>query len=226
MTDCRCRRLCLDSLHTDLYGITDESLSGGRSDLDVVREMIAAGLRVIQYREKFKSVREKYEECLAIRDVTRRAGVTFIVNDNLDIAVLCKADGVHLGQSDLPYAVAREFVGSEMIIGVSTQSPSEAAEAVAQGADYIGVGPIFFTATKKDIGTPVGLSYMKYVSETYPDLPHVAIGGIKEENLREVVASGARCCCLISDLLQSPNLGEKVKTLRRIILEEQEKSGR
>ncbi len=201
-------------LEADIYGITAEKYSLGRSNIEVVGHMIEAGIRVIQYREKEKSDRQMYEECLKIRELTRAAGVTFIVNDLVDIALLVAADGVHLGQDDLPPEAARKMVGEEMIIGLSTHSPTQAEAAIKLGVDYIGVGPIFATDTKKDAIAPVGLQYIDYVVESIR-LPFVALGGIKEDNIAEVCRRGAKCIALVTEIVGAPDIGSKVQALRK-----------
>ncbi len=203
-------------LEADLYGITAEEYSLGRSNAEVAERMITAGIRVIQYREKEKKPREKYLECLKIRELTRMAGVTFIINDHPDLALLVGADGVHLGQDDLPPEKVRELVGEEMIIGLSTHSPAQALEAARIGVDYIGVGPIFATRTKKDVCDPVGLEYLDFVVKNI-DLPFVAIGGIKEHNIAEVSKRGARCFALVTEIVGSEDIGAKVGALRAIL---------
>jgi thiamine-phosphate pyrophosphorylase len=205
-------------LEADIYGITAEEYSMGRSNIEVVARMIEAGITVIQYREKDKSDRLKYEECLKIREMTRVAGVTFIVNDRPDLALLVGADGIHLGQDDLPPQAVREMVGGEMFIGLSTHSPAQAEAAVRLGVDYIGVGPIFATNTKKDVIAPVGLEYLEYVVENIR-MPFVALGGIKEHNIAEVYRRGARCIALVTEIVGAPDIGAKVRALRKAIRE-------
>lgn len=205
-------------LEADIYGITAEEYSLGRSNIEVVAHMIEAGIRVIQYREKDKSDRLKYEECLKIREMTRVAGVTFIVNDRPDLALLVGADGIHLGQDDLPPQEVREIVGGEMFIGLSTHSPAQAEAAVRLGVDYIGVGPIFATNTKKDVCAPVGLEYLDYVVKNIR-LPFVALGGIKEHNIAEVYRRGARCIALVTEIVGARDIGAKVRALRKAIRE-------
>ncbi|KXG78625.1 thiamine phosphate synthase [Thermotalea metallivorans] len=200
-------------LDTDLYGITAEEHSRGRSNMEVVKEMIAAGIKVIQYREKEKKMCYKYEECLEIRRLTKEAGVAFIINDDIDIAMLVKADGVHIGQEDLPIEKVRELVGPDMVIGLSTHSPEQAQDAVSRGADYIGVGPIYRTYTKKDVCEPVGLEYLEYVAN-HIHIPFVAIGGIKEHNIGEVRKKGAKCICLVTEIVGAENIGEKIRRIR------------
>ncbi len=203
-------------LTTDLYGLTSGEHSLGRSNVEVVKQMIAAGIKVIQYREKDKCGREMYHECLVISQLTREAGVTFIVNDHVDLALLVAADGVHIGQDDLPPEKVRQLVGPEMIIGLSTHSPSQAENAVRCGEiDYIGVGPIFATKTKKDVCNPVGLEYLDYVVRNIK-LPFVAIGGIKEHNIAAVRRCGAKIAALVTEIVGAQDIEAKVAAIRKI----------
>lgn len=200
-------------LGTDLYCLTAEEYSRGRSNLQVVEVMIRSGVKVIQYREKEKKLREKLQECEKLREMTARAGVTFIINDHIDIALMVKADGVHVGQDDLPVERVRELVGEEMIIGLSTHSPEQARAAMAAGADYIGVGPVFRTYTKKDVCDPVGLGYLEYAVRNV-NIPFVAIGGIKESNIGEVVAKGAKCIALVTEIVGADDIELKIASIR------------
>ena len=203
-------------LDTDLYGLTAEEFSNGRDNITVVKEMIDAGIKVIQYREKDKKTGEKYAECMKIREMTRENGVTFIINDDVDLALMVGADGIHIGQKDFPIEAVRRLTGDEMIIGLSTHSPEEARDAVKRGADYIGVGPIYKTFTKKDVCDPVGLEYLDYVVKNI-DLPFVAIGGIKEANVAEVVERGARCVAMVTEIVAAKNIKGKIKAVRQRI---------
>lgn len=198
-----------------VYGITAEKFSRGRSNIEVVQEMIAGGIRIIQYREKRppKSFAVMLEECRAIRALTREAGVLFIINDYPALALLVGADGVHVGQDDLPVAAVRELVGPNKIIGLSTHAPEEARAAVAAGADYIGVGPIFSTQTKEDVTDPVGFAYIDHVKEHCP-LPFTVLGGIKEHNLAQVIARGAKSACLVTEIVEADNICAKVQRLQ------------
>jgi len=210
------RRNLAGILESDIYGITAEEYSRGRGNIEVAAQMIEAGIRIIQYREKEKSNRQQYEECRKIREMTRQAGVTFIVNDHLDLALLVEADGIHLGQDDLPPEAVRKLAGDTMFIGLSTHSPAQAEAAVKLGVDYIGVGPIFATNTKKDVCSPVGLEYLEYVVKNI-SLPFVAIGGIKEHSIAEVYRRGARCIALVTEIVGAPDIGAKVRNLRAAI---------
>ncbi len=198
----------------EIYAITDSHLSLGRGVGEVARALLSAGIRILQYREKDKGKGEKLKECLLLRAITREAGACFIVNDDVDIALLCEADGVHLGQSDLPAAAVRRLTGPEMIVGVSTKKPEQAEKAVADGADYIGVGPIFPTATKPEAGSGVSLSYLDWVMANIR-IPYVAIGGINRTNIGELIRHGCRCCAMISDIVSAPDIPGRIEEIRR-----------
>lgn len=201
---------------TDIYALTDARLSLGRPVAEVARALLDAGVRLLQYREKRLPAGAMLEECRTLRRMTREAGACFIVNDHVDIAMLAGADGVHVGQDDLPVPEVRRLVGPDMIIGLSTHSPEQALAAVAAGADYIGVGPIFATRTKEDVVAPVGFSYLDWVAANIR-LPFVAIGGIKAWNAAEVAAHGADCCALVSALVGAENIGAAVAEARAAV---------
>lgn len=208
-------------LDTDIYCITAQEYSIGRSNIDVARAMIASDIKIIQYREKNKNLRDKYNECLKIRELTKEAGVTFIINDNIDIAMMVKADGVHIGQDDLPIEKVRELLGKNMIIGLSTHSPAQAEDAVKRGADYIGVGPIYKTNTKVDVCESVGLTYLNYVVKNI-SIPFVAIGGIKLHNLKDVTAAGAKCISLVTEIVGAPDIERQIEDIRKTMNERME----
>ncbi len=199
---------------TDLYAITDERLSLGRSLEEVTRELLGAGIRILQYREKKMHDGEMLEKCRLLRRITREYDACFIVDDHVDIALLSHADGVHVGQNDIPLYDVRTLVGSVMVVGVSTHEPEQAKAAFRDGADYIGVGPIYATKTKEDVVSPVGLSYLDWVKANI-DMPFVCIGGIKAHNIHDVVEHGAQCCALVSEFVSAPNIGEAVQKVRK-----------
>lgn len=201
---------------TPLYALTDSRLSLGRSVEEVAAALLKAGVKILQYREKKAKAGKMLEECIALRRLTREAGACFIVNDHIHIAMLVDADGVHVGQEDLPVGAVRELLGPQKIIGLSTHNPDQAKAAVAAGADYIGVGPIFATQTKEDVCAPVGYEYLDWVAANI-DLPFVAIGGIKIHNIAEVVSHGARCCALVSELVGAPDIAGQVAKVRQEI---------
>ena len=196
-----------------IYAITSHEHSLGRSNLEVAKAILDAGVRVLQYREKDMKAGRMYEECLAIRKLAREAGATFLVNDHVDIAMLVDADGVHIGQEDLPPEAVRRLIGPDKILGLSTHRPEEAKAAQESGlVDYIGVGPIFATKTKKDVCDPVGFEYLNHVIKNI-ELPFVAIGGIKEHNIAQVRAAGARNICLVTEIVAARDIGARVRAL-------------
>lgn len=199
---------------TDLYAITASQFSLGRSNVEVVLQLLAAGIKIIQYREKELSMKLKYEDCRKIRELTAAAKACFIVNDDIDLALAVEAEGVHIGQDDLSPRIVRKLVGPRMLIGLSTHSPEQLQQAVREGiADYLGIGPLFQTFTKKNVISPVGLGYLDYAVKNCR-LPLVAIGGIKEHNIGEVVQHGARCCCLVTEIVGAANISAKIQAIR------------
>ena len=205
----------------DIYAITCEKYCDGKDNIEVVQELLENGIKVLQYREKEKSKREKLLQCQKIRTLTKEYGCTFIVNDDLDIALLCEADGVHLGQTDLPIKEARK-ISQDLIIGVSTHNPEQAQKALSDGADYIGVGPMFPTSTKTDLEPSESVDYLQYTCENIP-LPKVAIGGIDTGNIDKLLkvsqhAASPVSFALIGGLLRG-NLRENIITIRKIIKE-------
>jgi len=199
-----------------LYCITAQNLSNGKNNIDVVKEMILGGAKIIQYREKYRDIRTRYKECIEIKKLTEKNDVTFIINDNIDIAMLVKPDGVHIGQDDLPIKEVRELVGEDMIIGLSTHCPEQAQQAVRDGADYIGVGPIYATKTKDNVCSPVGVEYIDYVVNNI-NIPYVAIGGIKEHNINEIIKHKAKCICMVSEIVGADNIQQKIKSILKNI---------
>jgi thiamine-phosphate pyrophosphorylase len=199
---------------TDIYGVTAAAFSRSRSNRDVVTQMLAAGVKVIQYREKDFSMAQKYRECLALRELTARQEACFIVNDDVHLALAVGADGVHVGQEDLPAEKVREIIGHRMLLGLSIATPEQADRAERCGiVDYIGVGPVYATATKQDAGAPTGLELLDYVVK-HCRMPFVAIGGIKQSNVAEVVRHGASCVCLLTEIVGAPDIGEKIGAIR------------
>jgi len=211
------RRLSAGRVIPDLYCITAGELSRGRSNVAVVRCMLEAGVKLVQYREKKLPSVEKYRECLAIRELCRAHRACFIVNDAVDLALAVAADGVHVGQQDLPVAVVRRLVGKKMLVGLSVASPRQSDEAVASGMiDYLGVGPVYATVTKEDAGAPVGLDCLDYAVRT-GGLPVVAIGGITRSNVAEVIRHGAACVAVISDIVAADDIAARIKSLQAAI---------
>lgn len=187
-----------------LYAITGEQFHPGKDMLDVMEQAILGGVDIIQLRDKSGDLVEIRKKAAALRRLTSQYGVTFIVNDYIDIALEVEADGVHLGQGDVPLAEARRRMGSK-IIGISTHAIGEAIAAEREGADYIGVGPIYPTKTKLDVVAPVTISYVQEVSRTIK-IPFVAIGGIKLHNVDEVIKAGATRICAVSEIVGSEHI--------------------
>lgn len=199
-----------------LYGITGEKFANGKTNYQCVKEMIDGGIKVIQYREKEKSMKEMVEEAKKIRDLCRENSVLFIVNDHVDLALLIDADGVHVGQDDMDVNDARTLIGDNKIIGLSTHSPEQGKKAFENNnVDYIGVGPIFPTTTKDT--APVGLKYLDYVLENIK-MPFVAIGGIKISNIDKIISRNAHSICMVSEIVKNDNIKEFVKKYQNILL--------
>lgn len=182
-----------------VYLVTDAGLSGDRSTPEIVEAAVAGGVDVVQLREKGTTARERYELGTDLRALTRDAGVPLIVNDRIDLAAAVDADGVHLGDDDLPVSVARERLGPDAIVGRSVSTPSAAREAEAAGADYLGVGAVYGTDSKDTSPeqSSVGLDRIRAVREA-TDLPFVGIGGVTPENAAAVVEAGADGVAVIS----------------------------
>lgn len=185
-----------------LYLVTDRRFLDGRSLEDVVVRAVEGGVRTVQLREKDISTREFIEEALSLKKVLRRYDVPLIVNDRVDVALAADADGVHLGQSDMPYAAARKLLGKEKIIGLSVENMDQVLESNVLDVDYIGISPVFSTSTKTDTETPFGLEGLK---EAVRISRHraVAIGGINAGNIRDIRMCGADGAAVVSAVMGS-----------------------
>lgn len=194
------------------YFITDAglSLAGNLSD---VRAAAAAGVTVVQYRNKSNITRDMYEEALLLKSACG-GKAKFIINDRIDIALAVDADGVHIGQEDMPYDRARHLLGPDKIIGVTVHDLDEALEAEARGADYLGLSPIFATGTKDDAGAPCGTAVIAELKK-HCRVPVVAIGGIGLSNVDEVVAAGADMVCAISAVVTKPDVVAAILEFQR-----------
>jgi thiamine-phosphate pyrophosphorylase len=199
-----------------LYAITAENFSNGRDNITIVNEMLDAGIKTLQYRDKYKTKLEKFKQCEIIRKLTLEYNVFFVVNDDVDIALAVESDGLHLGQDDLPISNARKIVGDNMFIGVSTHSPTQALEAQKQGADYIGVGPIFKTLTKDNVCAPVGFEYLKYCINNIK-VHKVAIGGIKLSNIKQICKFHPESICMVTEITASQNIKDIVRQALEVI---------
>lgn len=179
--------------------------------LATVEATLQAGLRLVQYREKTAEDCDRLQTAQALCELCHRYDALFLVNDRVDLALAVNADGVHLGQKDLPIAVARDVLGSDRIIGRSTTNPEEMARAIAEGADYIGVGPVYATPTKPD-RPAAGLDYVRYAAEHSP-IPFYAIGGIDTQNLAEVMAAGATRAAVVRAIIGADDPVATTRTL-------------
>jgi thiamine-phosphate pyrophosphorylase len=196
------------------YFITDAMLSRA-GNLSVVKNAVAAGVKVVQYREKQASTREMLEEARQLRAICRPGQVIFLVNDRVDLALSVEADGVHLGQDDLPHDLARKLLGKNKIIGITVHNIEEALEAARLGADYLGVSPIFTTSTKTNSGEPGGVELIREIRKRVA-LPLIAIGGITLENAREVIRAGADGLCAISAVLTQSEVKAEIEKFQEL----------
>ncbi|HOV83058.1 MAG TPA: thiamine phosphate synthase [Methanothrix sp.] len=191
------------------YFITDARLSRAGNISDVI-SAISCKVSVVQYRNKDAETREMYYEARRLGQLCKEAGAAYLINDRVDIALSVDADGVHLGQSDMPFAAARRLLGPDKIIGLTVHNLAEALEGERLGADYLGVSPIFSTATKPDAGKPAGISLIEQIRRKV-SLPLIAIGGINHSNARQVVAAGADGLCAISCVVASESAREEMR---------------
>jgi thiamine-phosphate pyrophosphorylase len=200
-----------------LYVITDESVSRGRSHIEIAEAAIRGGADVIQLRDKAASGGTLYRVALALRKLTREAGVPFLVNDRLDIALAADADGAHVGQQDIPASAARRILGAGKILGVTAETVEEALAAEKDGADYLGVGPVFEArGTKADAGPPQGPAIIADI-RPHTRLPIVAIGGIKAENARLVREAGADSAAVISAIVAADDIARAARQMKSLL---------
>jgi thiamine-phosphate pyrophosphorylase len=193
----------------EIYGITHEKISNMMA-IDQVKLFVKKGIRIIQYREKDKPKRERLEDCLKIKKyLDTLNNHIFIVNDDIDIAEIVKADGIHLGQEDIGIEYIREKYPN-LIIGVSTHNKHQVKAAIEKGADYIGVGPMFATETKKNVEASKGLEFLRWV-EKHTDVPYVTIGGINKNNIDKIIDSGGKTVAMISQLRSEETIDEIIE---------------
>jgi thiamine-phosphate pyrophosphorylase len=195
-------RIRREDIDYSVYLVTDRRLSRGRSTVDVVTAAVRGGATVVQLREKTADTREFIEEAMAMQDFLAARGVPLIINDRIDVALAVNADGVHLGQRDMPIELARKIVGPQMIIGISAESLADAVAAERAGADYLGVSPIFDTSTKTDTAPALGLEGLKQIRTTV-NLPLVGIGGLNADNAGRVIENGADGVAVVSAIVSA-----------------------
>ena len=197
-----------------IYLVTDENCLKGRPLLACVEEALAGGVTLVQYRAKDTASSVMYKEAVQLKALCDRYKVPLIINDRLDIAQAVGAAGVHLGQDDLPCAVARQILGDDYVIGVSAHNPEEAVQAAAAGADYLGCGAVFGTATKQDVAK-LGLANLQAIRKVVT-LPMVGIGGINVDNYAEVLGTGADGAAIVSGILAQDDITATVQRLKAI----------
>ncbi|MFA5105267.1 MAG: thiamine phosphate synthase [Candidatus Margulisiibacteriota bacterium] len=208
-----------DKLNFDLYVVTDPDVLGKRSPVEAVKQVIKGGCKMLQLRDKKAPIGQYYKWAEQIAPICKKAGVAFIVNDYLDVCMAVDADGIHLGQDDIPVAIARKLLGNGKLIGISTHSFDQAIKGVRSGADYISVGPIFPTASKPNT-KPLGLDILKKIStaihkSSHP-IPFVAIGGINESNIKDVIKLSPRVAVIRAAIGERDIAGAVRKLIRRM----------
>jgi thiamine-phosphate pyrophosphorylase len=199
-----------------LYLVTDRGLARGRATLAIVRAAVQGGVTCVQLREKSCATREFIEEALALKGFLRSCGVPLIVNDRVDVALAVGADGVHLGQKDMPLAAARAIVADRMLIGISAESLADAVAAERGGADYLGVSPIFATPTKTDTAAPLGLAGLQAIRRAV-GIPLVGIGGLNRQTAAAVVRSGADGVAVVSAIMAAQDPEQAARELSQAI---------
>jgi thiamine-phosphate pyrophosphorylase len=196
----------------DVYLVTDRSFSRDRSTIEIVRSAVEGGVSAVQLREKHLETRDLYHEGRTIRDFLRHSRVPLIVNDRIDMALALDAEGVHVGQSDMPIGIARKILGPGRLIGLSIESLEQMDEEAVANADYLAISPVFTTGTKTDTAKPWGLDGLAR-ARALTDKPLVAIGSIGIDNAREVVAHGADCIAVVTAVTMADDPAAAVAAL-------------
>jgi len=192
-----------------IYPVSCELLANGRSDIEWLEGVLAGGAKIVQLRDKHSDDRAFYQKALIFREKTNKAGALFIVNNRVDIALLSKADGVHLGNKDLPVEKIREF-GTDLIIGVSCNKPEQAATANKRGGSYFNIGPIYTTETKKNLTAFLGVDAIELFTSVC-DLPFTVMGGVKRDHIQDLVAKGARRIAVVTALTQAKDIAAETR---------------
>ena len=203
------------TLDYTLYLVTDRGILKGRDLVKSVEQAIRGGVSLVQLREKTISSLDFYNLAMKLKELTHYYQVPLIINDRLDIALATDADGLHIGQDDLPLEVARNLLGKNKLLGYSVANLEEAQRGVRGGADYLGAGPVFPTGSKANAVSPIGLNTLREIRESV-SLPVVAIGGIGLSNLREIKAAGIAGASLISGILGSEDIEARARALRQL----------
>jgi len=203
-------------MNLELYIITDENIGFRKTHAEIAQLAIAGGANAIQLRDKSCSSRELLRIGRVIREITRRNSALFIVNDRLDVAFACGADGVHLGQGDIRTDVARQIAPPGFLIGVSVRNVEEACRAEREGADYVALSPTFSSGSKPDAGLGHGLEMLREIRRNV-SVPVIAIGGINRENICEVIAAGAAGVAVISAVVGAADITAASRDLKNLI---------
>jgi thiamine-phosphate pyrophosphorylase len=203
-------------MNIDLCVITDEAIAGGLSHAEIARQAVRGGADIIQLRDKGRSCAGLVSIGREIATITRKAGAVFIVNDRLDVALACGAEGVHVGQGDLRLSTIRQPAPPGFIIGVSVGTVEEAREAVQEGAAYLALSPTFATLSKEDAGPGYGLDRLREIRRAVT-IPLVAIGGINRQNVRQVIGAGADGIAVISAVVASPDIAAAARELKELV---------
>ena len=198
----------------DIYPVVTSEFCAGRDPLDVVRQVFEGGARIVQLREKTASDRDVFQLAVECRKLANRFGALFIVDDRLDVALAANADGVHLGQDDLPFDVAKRLA-PELLIGASTHNLAEIQEAQALNVDYLNVGPIFATQTKAVAYPPVGLELLAELRKA-TTVPTTVMGGIKARHIKKLPSLGVERIALVTEITQAPDVAAKTRELRSL----------
>ena len=202
-----------------VYLVTDRGLSRGRSTLDIVGDAVAGGVTCVQLREKGCSTREFIDEALALKKMLDAKNIPLIINDRVDVALAVGAFGVHLGQSDMRIHDARRLLPPGTIIGISAESLEDAVAAEKEGADYVGIGPVFATLTKTDTAPPMGLDGIRRIREAVR-IPMVGIGGINLANGRDVISAGADGVAVVSAIVSAEDPKEAARSIKKAIFDQ------
>jgi thiamine-phosphate pyrophosphorylase len=206
----------LKDIDYSLYLVTDRGLARGRSTLEIVKAAVQGGVTCVQLREKKCSTLDFIEQARTVKDFLKARGVPLVINDRVDVALAVEADGVHLGQTDMPLAIAKKILGGSMFIGISAESLEDALEAEKGGADYLGVSPIYGTPTKTDTAPALGLEGLRDIRKAV-NIPLVGIGGLNPGNAPEVIRNGADGVAVVSAIVAADDPGQAAAKLKRII---------
>jgi thiamine-phosphate pyrophosphorylase len=208
----------LQNIDYSLYLVTDRGLARGRTTLEIVKTAVYGGTTIVQLREKDCSTRDFIEQALTVKKFLKARGVPLLINDRVDVAQAIAADGVHLGQTDMPLEIAKKILGDSMIIGISAESLEDAIEAERGGADYLGISPIYATPTKTDTASPLGLKGLREIRNAVK-LPLVGIGGLNKDNAAEVIRHGADGVAVVSAIVAADDPAAAAEELKQVIKE-------